>query len=272
MIISLLLASVVAAAPAGSPARPEKKAKSSPAVAESARRLFVKANAVMGDAKTPEDYAEAAKLYEGAAAAAPGWPEPLFNLAKARELRGEFDPAIAALEKYIKADGSDAREAQDLIYALETKRERAAKAKSVEEALVEPGARAGALRLGMSREEAEAKLGPGDCKDLPGAVSCDWRAGKGLTGNFFAGRLGSIEVFSSSYATKEGVRVGSTQAKLREAFGGLLEVREHTLYSTREDALRGTNGRQAVELYKVRGLTLRPSQDGTVAVMMVEAP
>jgi tetratricopeptide (TPR) repeat protein len=102
--------------------------KSKVAASEAARRAFVKANAVMGDAKTPEDYAEAAKYYEEAAAAAPAWPDPRFNLAKARELRGDFAGAIKSLETYIALGGADKREAQDLIYVLETKRDRAGKA------------------------------------------------------------------------------------------------------------------------------------------------
>lgn len=124
-LLLLLLLPFASAAPV--PAKPAGK-KVKPAVTEAARRAFVKANAVMGDAKTPEDYAEAAKYYEEASAAAPAWPDPRFNLAKARELRGDFAGAISSLEKYIALGGADKREAQDLIYVLETKRDRAGKA------------------------------------------------------------------------------------------------------------------------------------------------
>jgi tetratricopeptide (TPR) repeat protein len=122
-LLVLLLVSVMPASAA--PAPSAKKAK--PAVTEAARRAFVKANAVMGDAKTAGDYADAAKYYEEASAAAPAWPDPQFNLAKARELRGDFAGAIKSLEKYIALGGADVREAQDLIYVLETKRDRAGK-------------------------------------------------------------------------------------------------------------------------------------------------
>jgi tetratricopeptide (TPR) repeat protein len=269
----LTVAVALAALPllAATPSKPAAK-KAKPVATEAARRAFVRGNTVMGDAKTPEDYAEAARLYEEAVAAAPSWPEPLFNLAKARELRGEFDAAIAALEKYLKAGGADAREAQDLVYALEAKRERAAKAKAAEETLVEPGVRAGPLRLGMSLEEAKAKLGPGVCQEFRDGAYCDWRADKGLGASVLNGRVSHIEVYSASYATKEGVRVGSTESTLRGAFGAALETQMHTVYSTREDAMRQTNGVQAVEHWRTRGLRLRPGQGGVVGLVEVIAP
>lgn len=112
---------------AAGPSKPAAK-KTKPVVTEAARRAFVKGNAVMQDAKKPEDYVQATRYYEEASSAAPGWAEPLFNLAKARELRGDFAGAITALQGYIKAGGADSRQAQDLIYGLETKRDRAAEA------------------------------------------------------------------------------------------------------------------------------------------------
>jgi tetratricopeptide (TPR) repeat protein len=124
-VIFALALSAGAAAPSKAPA-PPRKAK--PAVSEAARKAFVSANTIMAEAKTPADYADAARLYEEAAAAAPQWPDPHFNLAKARELAGQYDPAVAALKRYIALGGADARQAQDLVYALETKRDRAAKA------------------------------------------------------------------------------------------------------------------------------------------------
>jgi tetratricopeptide (TPR) repeat protein len=124
-VISVIFALALAAgaAPPAKPSAPAKKAK--PQVGEAARRAFLKGNAVMQEAKQADDYAEAARYYEEATTAAPGWADPLYNLAKARELRGDFAGAIAALQGYIKAGGADARQAQDLIYGLEVKRDRA---------------------------------------------------------------------------------------------------------------------------------------------------
>jgi hypothetical protein len=97
--------------------------KPAPAVPEEARRPFVRGNAAMSEAKTPDDYGRAAQLYEEALALAPWWADPYFNLAKARELRREYDGAIRSLRFYLLAGvaASEAREAQDRIYVLEEK-------------------------------------------------------------------------------------------------------------------------------------------------------
>jgi tetratricopeptide (TPR) repeat protein len=269
-LLLLLILPLLAAAPAKNAAPAKKSSK--PAVGEAARKAFVKANALMGDAKTPDDYAAAARYYEEAAASAPAWPDPHFNLAKARELRGEHAAAIESLKKYIALGGADAREAQDLIYGLEAKLERAAAAKKAEDALIEPGVRAGALRLGMSRAEAQAKLGPGACQEFNGGSFCDWKDSKGLGASFMGDRISNIAVHSAGFATKEGVKLGVDEAKLRAAFGAALETVTHTVYDTREDAMRQVNGRTAVEHWKVPGLRMRPGQGYVVGLLEVIPP
>lgn len=110
-----------------------------PAIPEEARRPFVRGNAAMSEAKTPEDYGRAAQLYEQAVAIAPWWADPYFNLAKARELRREYDAAMRALQFYLLAGatGSDAREAQDRIYVLEERVSAAQREKDQPQALAQ---------------------------------------------------------------------------------------------------------------------------------------
>ncbi|MBI2399638.1 MAG: hypothetical protein HYV23_01005 [Deltaproteobacteria bacterium] len=101
-----------------------------PAIPEEARRAFVRGNATMSEAKMPEEYARAVQLYTEALLIAPWWSDPYFNLAKAHELRKEYDSAILGLRFFLLTGiaGSDARQAQDQIYVLEEKRDRQAKA------------------------------------------------------------------------------------------------------------------------------------------------
>lgn len=103
--------------------------KPTPAVTEEARRAFVRGNATMSEAKMPEEYARAIQLYTEALLIAPWWSDPYFNLAKAHELRQEYDSAILGLRFFLLAGivGNDARQAQDQIYVWEEKRDRQAK-------------------------------------------------------------------------------------------------------------------------------------------------
>ncbi len=98
-------------------------------IPEDARRAFVRGNATMGEAKIPEEYARAVQLYNEALLIAPWWGDPYFNLAKAHELRQEYDSAILGLKLFLLTGtaGNDARQAQDHIYVLEEKRDRQAK-------------------------------------------------------------------------------------------------------------------------------------------------
>ncbi len=102
--------------------------KPAPAVPEEARRSFVRGNTAMGEAKSSEDYARAAKLYEESANIAPWWGDAYLNLAKANEQQENFNGAIAALKNYLLTNPpkAKAREMQDHIYALEEKRDKQA--------------------------------------------------------------------------------------------------------------------------------------------------
>lgn len=116
VLLSLLLAAAHAAA------APAKKA---PAIPEEARRAFVKGNTAFADAKDPDGFVRAASRYEEAIKLAPRWPEPQFNLAKAREAAGDHAGALSALRSYLKLPLPEAekRQATDWSYALEEKAE-----------------------------------------------------------------------------------------------------------------------------------------------------
>jgi hypothetical protein len=109
------------------------KIKPAPAIPEEARRAFVRGNATMSEAKLPDEYARAVLLYTEASLIAPWWGDPYFNLAKAHELRQEYDSAIFGLRFFLLTGviGNDARQAQDQIYILEEKRDRQSKADEI---------------------------------------------------------------------------------------------------------------------------------------------
>lgn len=69
---------------------------------------------------------KAVPVPEEAAKLAPAWPDPLFDLAKAREAAKDYAGAQAALKSYLALplSAADKRQAQDLSYALEDKAER----------------------------------------------------------------------------------------------------------------------------------------------------
>jgi hypothetical protein len=114
-----------AARPALTP-KPTVKPGSKAPVPEEARRAFVKGNTAFTDAKSPADLLAAAARYEEAAKLAPSWPDPLYNLAKAREAAGDPAGALTALRAYLSLPlpPAEQREALDWSYALE---ERASK-------------------------------------------------------------------------------------------------------------------------------------------------
>jgi len=102
-----------------------------PPIPEEARRHFVRGTTLFRDAKSPDDYQQVLDEFGQAASLAPWWPEARYNFALALEAAGDYDKAIANIRLYLlfKLPETDARSAQDKIYALEAKQEKAAKAK-----------------------------------------------------------------------------------------------------------------------------------------------
>ncbi|MBI1912635.1 MAG: hypothetical protein HYS21_11620 [Deltaproteobacteria bacterium] len=102
--------------------------KPSPAIPEEANRAFVKGNVFQKEAIDISGYELAISAYRGALRSAPWWGDAYFNLAIALESAGKFDEAIVSLRNYmtsVSAGSTEAREAQNKIYALEAKKEMA---------------------------------------------------------------------------------------------------------------------------------------------------
>jgi hypothetical protein len=106
--------------------------KPAPAIPEEARREVVRGNTALEDATGIEDYARAAKHYEDALALAPWWGPAYLSLARAQELQFDYASAQRNLKLYMltAASPDDARKAQDYLYALQFKQERADKTKA----------------------------------------------------------------------------------------------------------------------------------------------
>lgn len=104
-----------------------KSVKPAPAVPEEARRHFVKAVTLQKEAKAAEDYDLPIREYRQALLLAPWWSDAYYNLSSALELKLQYADAIQSLRLSILAnpEGADARAAQDKIYALEAKSEKA---------------------------------------------------------------------------------------------------------------------------------------------------
>jgi hypothetical protein len=101
--------------------------KPAPAVPEDARRELVRGNTALEEATGLDDYASAARHYESALALAPWWGAAYLNLARAQELQFDYASAERNLKLYMltAASPDDSRKAQDYLYALQFKQERA---------------------------------------------------------------------------------------------------------------------------------------------------
>ncbi len=101
--------------------------KRAPAIPEAARRHYVKALTLLEDAKQPSDSADAAEEFRQALLIAPWWGDAYMKMGLALETAQRYDDAIAALKLYMatKPRGEVLRQAQDEIYKIEAKRDRA---------------------------------------------------------------------------------------------------------------------------------------------------
>jgi hypothetical protein len=105
-----------------------------PPIPEEARRHFVRGTALFKDAKSPDDFKQVTVEFQQAVRLAPWWPDARYNIALALEAAGDYASAIANIKLYLlfKLPDADARAAQDKIYAIEAKQEKATKAKEEE--------------------------------------------------------------------------------------------------------------------------------------------
>ncbi len=109
--------------------------KPAPAIPEEARKYFVKATTIQKEAKDTQGLELAVNAYNQALLIAPWWSDAYYNLSIALEQSSRFDEAVNALKLYLIANpnASDARTAQDKIYAIEAKKEMAQAEKIVKE-------------------------------------------------------------------------------------------------------------------------------------------
>ena len=107
--------------------------KQKPAIPEGARRHYVKACTLFEDAKQPSDSADAAEEFRQALLVAPWWGEAYMKMGLALETAQRYDDAIASLKLFMATNPQDEvlRKAQDEIYKIEAKAQKAAKDKEL---------------------------------------------------------------------------------------------------------------------------------------------
>lgn len=106
--------------------------KPAPTIPEEARRALIRGNTALEEARGVDDYARAAGHYEEALALAPWWGPAYLSLARAQELQFDYRSAQRSLSFYTLTGVSaeDSRKAQDYLYALQDKQERADKTRA----------------------------------------------------------------------------------------------------------------------------------------------
>jgi tetratricopeptide (TPR) repeat protein len=107
--------------------------KRKPSIPEDARRHYVKASTLLEDARQPSDSADAAEEFRQALLVAPWWGEAYMKMGLALETAQRYDDAIVSLKLFMATNPQDEvlRKAQDEIYKIEAKREKAAKDKEL---------------------------------------------------------------------------------------------------------------------------------------------
>ncbi len=108
--------------------------KPTPAIPEEARRNYVMGLTLFKDAKNIQDYNDSIEKFKTAVLIAPWWIDAYRDLGMALKAAERYSEAINALKLYIAAnpDSDNARKAQDEIYIIEAKKEKAAKELSPE--------------------------------------------------------------------------------------------------------------------------------------------
>lgn len=100
-----------------------------PAIPEEARRFSVRAHVWVKEAKSPSDFEEAAKEFAKALRIAPWWSDAYLNQGVVLEKAGKYDAAVRSFKLYLLASpaAADADKVRDQIYAIEVRKEMAAK-------------------------------------------------------------------------------------------------------------------------------------------------
>lgn len=108
--------------------------KPTPVIPEEARRNYVMAKTLFKDARNIQDYNDALAKFKAALLLAPWWVEAYLDMGMAYEAAQQYAEAINELKLYVVAnpDSEKSRKAQDEIYIIEAKTEKAAKESSPE--------------------------------------------------------------------------------------------------------------------------------------------
>lgn len=212
--------------------------KPAPAVPEEARRAFIRGNTAFASAKDPAGFSRAIERFEEASALAPWWADPYFNLAKACEGAQDFDCALRALKYYraMATTEADKRQALDLTYALEEKRDlKKADAASASAAadetarkkaktLIIPGVGIGEIQLGMLESQVIAVLGAPSRRTDNGFNRWELSYGNLTVILSPNGKVGLVQSHHRGFVTSEGVGVGSSKAEVSSAMGSPCKI------------------------------------------------
>ena len=207
-----------------------------PAVPEEARRAFIRGNTAFASAKDPAGFSRAIERFEEASTLAPWWADPYFNLAKACEGAQDFDRALRALIYYrtTATTEADKRQALDLTYALEEKRDlkkadtASASAAADESArrkaklLIVPGVGIGEVRIGMLESQVIAVLGaPSSRERVFGGGGQEYLhyVGKHRITLSPDRNVTEVTVFHRDFVTSDGLGFGSSKSEVSSAMG-----------------------------------------------------
>jgi tetratricopeptide (TPR) repeat protein len=129
--------------------------KRAPAISEEARRHYVRALTLLEEAKQASDSADAAEEFRQALLIAPWWGDAYMKMGLALETAQRYDEAIASLRLFIATKPRDKvlRQAQDEIYKIEAKRDRAEKDKEAAARKTEEDRRAQAEESARARQQ-----------------------------------------------------------------------------------------------------------------------
>ena len=103
-----------------------------PAIPEDARRQYVMGKTLFEDAKNVKEFKDAIEKFRKALLIAPWWPEANRDLGMALQASQEYEEAIRALKLYVATNPGEelTRRAQNEIYKIEARQEKAAKESS----------------------------------------------------------------------------------------------------------------------------------------------
>jgi tetratricopeptide (TPR) repeat protein len=103
-----------------------------PALPEEANRRMTRGTLAFKEAKSEADYKDAAAEFQQAALVAPWYADAYYNLGVAQNKANDFGAAARSLKLYLIAnpDAPDAKAAQNLLYEMEFRQEKANKEKA----------------------------------------------------------------------------------------------------------------------------------------------